>query len=71
MNNREEGSRQPPVILSGQLSVRVSPKTTIDAGFEEETGAQTLRKSNPYAQRVFTEKTFFGAMNEYHKFDKM
>lgn len=55
------------------MSARVSP--TYSRNFEtipeEDKGAQTLRKSNPYAQRMFTEKTFFGAMNEYHKFDKM
>ena len=63
------------IIKSGKESERVSP--TISRNFEtiqvEETksGSNTIRKRNPYAQRMFTEKTFFGAMNEYHKFDKM
>jgi hypothetical protein len=55
------------------MSARVSPSQNrnFETIHEEEKGAKTLRKSNPYAQRTFTEKTFFGAMNEYHKFDKM
>jgi len=55
------------------MSARVSPthSRNFETIHEEEKGAKTLRKSNPYAQRMFTEKTLFGAMNEYHKFDKM
>jgi hypothetical protein len=73
MRIQEESSKLAHVIQSGEMSARVSPSHSrnFETIHEEDTGAKTLRKSNPYAQRMFTEKTFFGAMNEYHKFDKM
>ena len=73
MKIQEEDSKIATVIQSGQMSARVSPthSRNFETIHQEEQGAKTLRKSNPYAQRMFTEKTFFGAMNEYHKFDKM
>ena len=73
MKIQEEDSKIATVIQSGQMSARVSPthSRNFKTIHQEEQGAKTLRKSNPYAQRMFTEKTFFGAMNEYHKFDKM
>lgn len=62
-------------IKNGNESARVSP--TLSRNFEtlpvdeSKAGSKTQRKRNPYAPKMFTEKTFFGAMNEYHKFDKM
>jgi hypothetical protein len=51
MKIQEEDSKIATVIQSGQMSARVSPthSRNFETIHEEEQGAKTLRKSNPYA----------------------